>query len=394
MLLLLQVLLGPGVSLSLQEWLQLEGKLLLADAVRGEGAAAAAFHGAVGVRGEAAPDQSGFRDHDRSIVDAPPEVEMKPAVVDVLEGDKGMGERAGLSGSLEAAAAAAGAALAVRDRPDGDGQSNRQQREVVQDEDELLTSLEEVELVGDRTSAQQQLHGLPQPQQQPQLLVDYNLQSRQAQALLHRPEVTRERMEVDEPRKKRQREEEGYAVAEDRDWQRQEGLQQLQAEQLSMYPCSTASASEGVAARVSPATQEGPLQQQQPAQQQLPQLQDERRLQPEHITHQGCSIVTDPLAEWVGEVTAGETVAAADGMMRGRLQSMSSGNTGGVQLGSPIWRGSSNIDDLELVWSRSEIGQGSGTGADVMDQAANQHIEAQEKRPLLTPHRKVRVGKL
>ena len=73
-LLLLQVLLGPGVSLSLQEGLQLEGKSLLANTVKGRGAnAAAVVEGAVGVSGEADLGQPSVTVHHRSTEHALPE---------------------------------------------------------------------------------------------------------------------------------------------------------------------------------------------------------------------------------------------------------------------------------------------------------------------------------
>ena len=316
-LLLLEALLGPGGSLSLQEDLQLEGKSLLANAVKGRGAnAAAAVEGAVGVSGEAALGQPSVTVQHRSTEHALPEEGLKSAVVEVLEGDKGMQQ---------------------------------------------------------------------QPQQQPQPSAGRNLQRAQALGPLLSHQVT-----SDEPKKKRQRREAGYAVPEDQDEQHQERLQQ--AKQLSTYPCSTAATSKGGGTRPDLPEQHVPLQQQQPAQlqQQLPQQQGEVQRQPEHTVHQGLCTLTDSVAEWVGEGTAEETVAAANEKMRDSLHSMSSGNTGGVQLGSPMGRGSSNTDELEMVPHQDKVGQ-SGAGAAVMDQVANQSTAGQAKGPLVIPQRKVSV---
>ena len=250
-LLLLQVLLGPDVSLSLQEWLQFEGEPLLADrALRGDGAAAA-VDGAVGVGGKVASGQQGFKDH--GIGSALTEEGMKPAVVEVLGAEEGMDGSVGLSGQREP-----GAGGAVRDRAHKDMQSNMQRKEVVHEEYALLISLGEAEPVGHHAFEQQQ----QQQQQQSQVLADHTLQRRQVQGPLHSLQLSCERLTSDDPQKKRQRKEAQY-VDGDQYQQPQQGLQQqLQVEQLSTCPCATATILDVVATRPIAAKQGKPLQQQ------------------------------------------------------------------------------------------------------------------------------------
>ena len=250
-LLLLQALLGPGVSLSLQKWLQLEGKLLLADAVKDNG-----FEGGTA---------------DGDVVGVAATISMA-----------GQAEAAGGRNAVVAAAAAAGpGADAVQDRADDHVKSSRRFEEGEEEEQLLMEPVRACKLEQQLQQHQQGLHG---NWQQRQLTPEPNLKGRQGQD----ERIACKTMKSDEPEDKRQHQEDGNKAAQ----------------------------------RVDEGTREG-------------------------------------------------VVAAADGE-QGRLHRMSSGDSGGAQLRSPMGNGSSISDEMDVVWHQAQGKQGAGNSTNaIMNQAIN-----------------------